>query len=158
MLYIITNNAPSLLDSPIAQWSERCTYEVTFHARVPSSILGGTNFFISLVWLPYMGIRAFFSIIPLTACRLYPHSSTPRPAHRFSFLSLASLTPPTIMASSMLLRSTLPRTFASTTGRNVLRSALQGKDILNLVSSFTYVTFHSESKFDCSICSRWTYV
>lgn len=31
-------------DSPIAQWSERCTYEVTFHARVPSSILGGTSF------------------------------------------------------------------------------------------------------------------
>ena len=30
------------------------------------------------------------------------------------------------MSASFLLRSTLPRTFASTTGRNVLRSALQG--------------------------------
>ncbi|KAG2142973.1 SDHD, membrane anchor subunit of succinate dehydrogenase [Suillus clintonianus] len=29
------------------------------------------------------------------------------------------------MASSMLLHSTLPRTFASATGRNILRSALQ---------------------------------
>lgn len=32
-------------DSPIAQWSERCTYEVTMNARVPSSILGGTTIF-----------------------------------------------------------------------------------------------------------------
>ncbi|OJA10410.1 hypothetical protein AZE42_03555, partial [Rhizopogon vesiculosus] len=37
----------------------------------------------------------------------------------------ALLPPPTTMASSMLLRSTLPRSFASATGRNVLRSALQ---------------------------------
>jgi hypothetical protein len=49
--------------------------------------------------------------------------------------SLASSTPPAPMASSMLLRSTLPRTFASATGRNVLRSALQGKDNLNLAYS-----------------------
>lgn len=36
-------------DSPIAQWSERCTYEVTLNARVPSSILGGTIIFALLV-------------------------------------------------------------------------------------------------------------
>jgi hypothetical protein len=83
-----------------------------------------------------MGIRAF-----LTSLRLYPHSSAPRPAHHFSLLSLASLTPLATMASSMLLRSTLPRTFASATGRNVLRSALQGTDKLHLIYSSLILHF-----------------
>jgi hypothetical protein len=44
MLGAMKDSGAERSDSPIAQWSERCTYEVTFHARVPSSILGGTNF------------------------------------------------------------------------------------------------------------------
>lgn len=43
LLYMFMGRTSS--DSPIAQWSERCTYEVTMNARVPSSILGGTRFF-----------------------------------------------------------------------------------------------------------------
>ena len=42
-IYTLVGNTLSV--SPIAQWSERCTYEVTLNARVPSSILGGTTIF-----------------------------------------------------------------------------------------------------------------
>ena len=41
------------------------------------------------------------------------------------------------MSSSFLLRSTLPRTFASTTGRNVLRSALQSRSCTTAYNSGT---------------------
>ncbi|KAG1842895.1 mitochondrial inner membrane protein [Suillus subalutaceus] len=61
------------------------------------------------------------------------------------------------MASSMILRSTLPRTFASATGRNSLRSALQGRTLF-LIRGSSLPAFESESgKLDYAVCTRRTY-
>lgn len=87
-------------------------------------------------------------------CGFYPRSSVPRTRSRtrtrFTLFT---------MASSFLLRSTLPRSFASATGRNVLRSALQGMHTWELYSNLAYLSFRSENgKLDYATCTRWTYV
>ncbi|KAF8550792.1 SDHD, membrane anchor subunit of succinate dehydrogenase [Imleria badia] len=51
------------------------------------------------------------------------------------------------MSSSFFLRSTLPRTFASTTGRNVLRSALQTRRAAGSLTAISKGTLNDPTTF-----------